>query len=291
VSDPKDSRLSRIYREGAWPEPSRQIDQAILSASRRAAREERSFARRWAPSFAVAATVVLTSAIVLKVIREQPEVVSPSVSDKETGIRAIRSLPAAETKTQETKPAPAAAEQPAPTPQGFSSSMDAAEAARLERLRRDLDLKQGPIPSESPLPEPKSALVDKPAPALKKEASDSLQRRPDLPQSVRAREQRPANAPVSVFGASPPVQSPAQTAAPAPASAPAPTAPPSAAATTAGVTSALSVSATKAPERSPQAWIEDIRKLMKAGMSEEAGGELALFKKRYPDYVLPEDLR
>jgi hypothetical protein len=135
---------------------------------------------------------------------------------------------------------------------------------------------------------PKSALVDKPA--LKKETSDSLQRRPDVTQNVRAREVRPSNAPVSVFGAPPPVQAPAQTAAPAPAS-PAPTAPPSAAATSAGITSALSAGAAKATERTPQAWIEDIRKLMKAGMSEEAGGELAEFKKRYPDYVLPEDLR
>jgi hypothetical protein len=285
VSDPKDSRLSRIYREGAWPEPTRQIDQAILAASRRAAREQHSFAKRWVPAFAVAATVVLTSAIVLKAVREQPEVVSPSVSEKETGIRAIRSIPAAEPKAEETKPAPAPTTQPAPTPQGFSSTMDAAEAARLDRLRRDLDLKQGPIPSESPLPEPKSALAGKPASALKKEASDSLQRRPDLTQSVRAREQRPANAPVSVFGAPPPAQTPAP--APAPASA----APPAAAATSGAVTSALSASAAKAPERSPQAWIEDIRKLMKAGMSEEAGGEIALFKKRYPDYVLPEDLR
>ena len=215
--------------------------------------------------------------------------VSPSVSEKETGIRAMRSLPAAEPKAQETKPARAAAEQPAPTPQGFSSTMDTAEAARLERLRRDLDLKQGPPPSESPLPVPKSALAEKPASALKKEASDSLQRRPDVTQNVRAREVRPANAPVSVFGAPPPAQAPAS--APAPASPPAPATPPGAAATSAGVTSALSAGAAKAPERTPQAWIEDIRKLMKAGMSEEAGGELALFKKRYPDYVLPEDLR
>ena len=29
----RDQALSRLYREGAWPEPSRQIDQAILAAS------------------------------------------------------------------------------------------------------------------------------------------------------------------------------------------------------------------------------------------------------------------
>src|SRR5262249_15656245 len=44
-------------------------------------------------------------------------------------------------------------------------------------------------------------------------------------------------------------------------------------------------------ERTPQVWIEDIRKLMKEGKSEEAGEEIAKFKKRYPDNVLPDDLR
>jgi hypothetical protein len=56
-----------------------------------------------------------------------------------------------------------------------------------------------------------------------------------------------------------------------------------------GVT--LAPPAGKAAERSPQSWIEDIRKLLKEGKSEEAGAEIARFKKRYPDYVLPEDLR
>jgi hypothetical protein len=47
----------------------------------------------------------------------------------------------------------------------------------------------------------------------------------------------------------------------------------------------------KAAERSPQSWIEDIRKLIKEGKSEDAGAQIAEFKKRYPDYALPEDLR
>jgi len=100
---------------------------------------------------------------------------------------------------------------------------------------------------------------------------------------------------VSVFGAPPPAAvapSPALASPFAPASTPAaaPAVTPAPAATSGAVTSALSA-APKAAERSPQAWIEDIRKLMAAGKSEEAGGELAEFKKRYPDYTLPEDLR
>jgi hypothetical protein len=44
-------------------------------------------------------------------------------------------------------------------------------------------------------------------------------------------------------------------------------------------------------QRSPQTWAEDIRKLMAEGRYEEAGGEIARLKNRYPDYALPEDLR
>ena len=106
----KDNRLSRIYREGAWPEPSRQIDAAILSASRRAARERHSFVKRWAPSFAIAATVLLASALVLKVYQEQPEAVSPAVS--------------------ETGPAPRAKQPPSATRDADSANLQKSESGR-----------------------------------------------------------------------------------------------------------------------------------------------------------------
>jgi hypothetical protein len=296
----KDQRLSRIYREGAWPEPSRQIDQAILAASRRAAREQQSFARRWAPSFAIAATVVLTSTLVLKVYREQPEAVAPSASEKLPAPGAKQPA-AVESVAAVIKPAPA---QVTATPSGFSATMDAGEAERLDQLQRDIALRRSAPPNESPTPPPNSALAEKPAAALKKEAPEAnragdalLQRRPDATQALRAREsapppreQRPANAPASVFAAPPPAFAPSPAPASPPVPTPAPAAAPAAAATSGAVTSALSA-APKAAERSPQTWIEDIRKLMAAGKSEEAGSELAEFRKRYPDYTLPEDLR
>jgi len=286
----KDNHLSRLYREGAWPEPSRQIDQAILAASRRAAREEHSFARRWAPSFAVAATVVLTSVLVLKVVREQPGVVSTAAVEPAPVTRAKQAAPA-EQKPEEARAttAPTPAAQPATPPQGYSDTMDAAETARLDRLKRDLDLRQSGIPAESPTP----------APAAKKEQ----------PQPQRPREQPQANAPISLFGATQLAPAPA---APAPAqqqpraaaskpvaalqptkeAAPARSEPAQPQATQpAQALSSVRPEAAKASERTPQAWIEDIRKLMRAGRSEEAGAEIAEFKKRYPDFTLPEDLR
>ena len=51
------------------------------------------------------------------------------------------------------------------------------------------------------------------------------------------------------------------------------------------------VAVSEAKERTPEKWLEDIRKLKTQGKTAEAERELADFKKRYPDYRLPEDLR
>jgi hypothetical protein len=318
-NDHRDHALSRVYREGAWPEPSRQIDQAILAASRR----ERSFARRWAPSFAIAATVVLTSTLALKVYREQPDAISPSPADAasrdkqpSTPERAAEPK-AAETKQAETKPAPTPAPpvQPVATPKGFSSTMDAGEAERLERIQRELDLKRSPPPGESPVsgaaPAQKSAFAEKAAPALKKEATAPA---PAALPSPRAATGKPSSSFASSRESAPAVRQDAQPQAleadraraspPAPqgpavtapaANTPAQVSPAANAAaisgSAAGATLMVNRAASKASERSPQTWIEDIRKLMAAGKSEEAGQEIAEFKKRYPDYALPDDLR
>jgi hypothetical protein len=45
-----------------------------------------------------------------------------------------------------------------------------------------------------------------------------------------------------------------------------------------------------AKERTPEKWLVDIRKLRIEGKMAEADRELAEFKKRHPDYRLPEDL-
>jgi TolA-binding protein len=44
-------------------------------------------------------------------------------------------------------------------------------------------------------------------------------------------------------------------------------------------------------ERSPETWLADVRKLKAQGRTEEAERELAEFRKRYPDFRLPDDLR
>lgn len=307
----RDQALSRLYREGAWPEPSRQIDQAILAASRRAARARHPFLWRFAPPFAIAATVVLTSAIVLKVYREQPAALEYySAQDKPAAAQRDK-VAESKPKEAEQKPQPAAPEPKAPaTPQGFSSTMDTAEALRLERAQRDIGFKE---------PSPAGAVVANAAPKpLKKESSAPVEanreRRADAPQAstfsafgasvppAQAQTPQPAPAPSQAARAAagkpaqistqvtpaPAARPEASQAAPSAEAAPAPQ--PQASPSLSVIGLQVGASAAKA-ERTPQAWIDDIRKMMKEGKSEEAGEEIAKFKKRYPDYVLPEDLR
>src|SRR6266496_4022769 len=51
------------------------------------------------------------------------------------------------------------------------------------------------------------------------------------------------------------------------------------------------VAGSEAKERTPEKWLEDIRKLKTQGKTAEVERELAEFKKRYPDYRPPDDLR
>ena len=43
--------------------------------------------------------------------------------------------------------------------------------------------------------------------------------------------------------------------------------------------------------RSPEAWLEEIRELKRAGRDPEWREALERFRARYPNYPLPEDLR
>lgn len=272
-----DQELSRVYREGAWPEPGRQIDEAILGASRRAARARRSasLAWRWGPRFALAATVVLTFTLVLRVYQEQPEVVSPPVSAKPpTPSARGPAAPAAPQAKTESAAAPEKKALAAKTESERASEKQAREFEK--RLERSMQLRYQITPAQ-----PDSA-----AGAAKGFASEAsradrvqqLQRSPRAPESAPPRQpeiegQPMRSAPLRVQEAPAPIFT--QT---TPASG-------------ANVVSGLVSGRAAAPERSPLTWIEDIRKLKSQGKTEEAGRELAEFRKRYPEYPLPDDLR
>lgn len=291
--DTKDSALSRVYREGAWPEPSRQIDQAIL----RAARAQRSFVRRWAPSFAIAATVVLSFTVLL-MSRDHPEIAAPIVTDRSPAPRPKE--PAAEAPKPAREAKPATHPQPAPATRmapGFTSKMDEAEAERLDRIQRDLPQRGSPA-SESPLPREKPAQLPR-APVVRAPQTPAPTPKPVAAEKAAAAEQYTFRQQVAPRGEPvQPASAPLQAAQPAPApqtapvqAAPVPSAPVFASGALGASPPRAARSVAELPERAPQTWLEDIRKLKAQGRTEEAERSLADFKKRYPDYALPEDLR
>jgi hypothetical protein len=279
----KDQDLSRVYSEGAWPEPSRQIDDAILEASRRAARARHPVLHRWGPPFALAATVVVGVSLALLVTERQ------SVRDMSDYFRS--------SEPEAPKPGPQRRREAA-APAAPASRADA--APKVQSPSRELfDSPMGP---GSPEPKPAAPAAKAPAPAAKAPA-------PLAKIAPPAAKSAPLAAPAAKAGPGARAQSqalPGPAAPPDPqrvqreldqlqqnreARAAAPAAASPATSSSASVSELRDLAAGPAAARSPESWLDDIRKLRTQGRSADAARELAEFKKRYPDFRVPEDLR
>lgn len=258
MNEPRDEELSRIYREADAPEPRQSIDEAILAASRRAVGSgpvRGARARRWAVPLALAATVVLTFTLTLMVLEPPTEW---------NGTPAAKPPPAQAPRTEQPSPA---REEPAAPPHAAGVSQ--------VKARRDVAEPSAPVTTGAPAADSGEPRASTRAPAGAAGAREQgfMSEVPAVRQDSLKRE--------------------AQRAPAARASAPSsrmesPPAPQGAQASRSG---AIRPSASEAQERSPESWIEDIRRLKAQGKLEEAERELAEFKRRHPDYRLPEDLR
>jgi len=275
MNDDKQNQLSRVYSEGAWPEPRRQIDDAILEASRRAARARHPMFYRWATPFALAATVVL--AFTLAVF----------VSEQESG-REARALLGAFNYTGE-KPAAAPEAkrraEPASAPKAESAPAPAqpkpGAAASKPAAPPPLAKQAAPKPGDGYAAKAPAVVRAQPQGASADPARADRVRR-ELEQLDETRQLREA-APRDLSQPQRELQ-----AQPDAASLPGPrraTAPES------RLSSAPAASTVPAAARAPDAWLEDIRKLKAQGRSQDVERELAEFRKRYPDYRVPDDLR
>jgi hypothetical protein len=196
-SPPNEKPLSHIYREGAWPEPNRQIEQAIRATER----GRRSFVRRWALPFALAAAALLVVVLVIRPVQEQPRPISESpppasgakVEQSPAIPDAQKAAVEADTQKATVKPdpqqasakqqgAPASARVPAPPSPAATPpyAIRRDEAERLRLLQPDIGLKPGSPSSESPRPPPE------PRAALKKELPER-ERAPEAPTFVPTR--------------------------------------------------------------------------------------------------------
>jgi len=306
--DPRDPRLDVAYRDAATDEPPAAIDERIRAAARRAvaagpqpleararAEVQRSWIARWRVPMSIAATVVVAVTLSYMVEREDARLARVDVLPSSAPPQAVAVAPAEAAKS----PVPAAA----PT----ADLAQAERAAKVESARADAAVAESARPLQQ-------STADQPRPTTSP-AAKALDRTdgPTANGMLAKEAERRQAASDATPPASPPPQTrvaPAETqaapaaAASAPLPAPAPMARPAPArdlAEPAGrdrafadrpgrmERGAASISAEQ-KVRTPEEWLEELRRLKASGRTDEFVKELAEFRKRFPDYKLPTDL-
>ncbi|TMH48025.1 MAG: hypothetical protein E6H50_11335 [Betaproteobacteria bacterium] len=271
----RDDELSRIYRDAEGPRPPQRVDDNILAASQRVAGARRRpagfrFARRWGPPVALAATVLVTFTLALMVFERESGLDAMAPEARRTD-RPAKVLPAEPRADQPGTPSPLVLRPIAPAP----PISQALQRDPVGRGPGESTVSRGDLGTGRPAFVPEVA-----------RASDALRKR---------EEAKPAPAaPVPDAQSAPELRQQARPVQ-APAAAPAAGALSESGATLqrSGVTAAIAtpLAVSEAKERTPEKWLEDIRRLRTEGKATEVERELAEFRKRYPDYILPEDLR
>ncbi|UHQ18435.1 hypothetical protein LVB87_09430 [Lysobacter sp. KIS68-7] len=281
----------RLARLGPHAEPSPALDAKILAAAHAAAEPEPIRPRRregrkaatWPTVFGFAASLALACGIAWQ-LRPLPNV--PSAARPSGGDDAV--------EFKKTEPSMSVQSVP----------------------RRKLEIPEAPPPAAPPRPMPRTAV----RPPTEEERQEKPQAF-EAPAIVLDEAVHPRQAAAAAAPAPPPPPAEAANAAAdmvveLPPNAPAPAAAPAAKAAAAASLGALQRAADQAErareEAEPQyaepdeevvppattgspevrdAWLQRIRELQKAGNVEDARVSLKAFRKRYPEYVIPEDLR
>lgn len=269
--DQEDKHLAALYRSASTEEPSPGLDARILAAARGSASPPKtgttSWVNRWKMPVALAATVLLTTTLTL-MVREQ-EVDPSSVED-----------PVARESQRTVQPAPPPAAAKA-APKSPPLPDQARPEAKRDSASRPTDADQAARSREAPA----AAKVEAAAPAADELRAETPK---DQPLLERSRPQAEAAPPALAPAFTPPHQAAAAASASRPMAAPAPAPGRADRAERSAQTGQV---AGRLIERSPEQWLAEIRKLKVEGRTAEAEASLAEFRKRYPEYRLPEDLK
>jgi hypothetical protein len=273
-TDRRDPRIDAAYRATPREEPPAELDERIRAAARRAvadgprssdagarAPDRRSWVARWRVPVSLAATVVIV--VTLTVMMQDEESRRAKLDAQVNG-------------------PPSAAEAP-------QRAAPAAEDARTAV--------PGAQPPQPPITGAPRAPAEAPAAAPAPQAAEKL----ETPAASGALSQERENRQADTAAAVPP---------PAPAVQPAPAAPPAPAMRAVPSREAAEALArdravadrpgrmergampddAEPKARTPEGWIEEIRRLKAQGRDAEAALELVEFRKRHPDFALPPDL-
>ena len=249
MTDP-DERLSRRYRELAREEPPPLVDQAILASARRAVAPRTH--GRWAVPVSIAAVLVLGIGVSLNMQSEKP------------GIETSAPAPASEYSVpQAVEPPTAAAPPEAPKPVQAPAKPKPAERKAM-------------APAPAPLEKRVEAAADQAAPAPQPEPKVFAESTPAAPPAAMA---------------TAPAPEPARRAATTntlAATAPPPTMPAMTAQRAKEESAQVRRDAAAAPRDAREVELERIAKLRVDGRHDEADRALAEFRRRHPDYRIPE---
>jgi len=247
----RDDRVTQAYRALGGEEPPRALDATILAASRHRP-------ARWRVPLSIAAVLVLAVGVTLRMLPPKPDAESVALAPQV--IQTPRpAAPVAEVARAKADKAPAA---PAPAQPAAARAPAALQSARRAETRAPAA--PGSVQQTDTLAvegAPRSA----PAVAAPAAADAALREAAN-----RAAEQEAAQPDAVAGAAAEPQVRDAAAASPAP--------------------SVLSAAKLPEPARTPEAWLERIAELRKQGREREAQESLAEFKKRYPDYKIPEAL-
>ena len=267
ADEDRDPNISRRYRELVAEEPPPRIDDAILAAARREARARPSVLGPWAPAarvrwhvpVAAAAVVVLAAAVTLHLQVEQ--------TDVESTVPAARQPAPAASAPEPEVPLRLKTEDQLKAASGEAAGLRArepAEPAQRKTFVPDPVPAAAPAPAAPPAPALRSDIATGPASSvagtIARQTEDRTAR--DAAAAERAPQLGAVQALAKRAEAEANLQAPAR--APVPASAAAAT-----------------------PERE----LERIAGLRREGKHEDADKALAEFRKRHPEYRIPEAMR
>jgi hypothetical protein len=290
-----DDKLSRRYRGLPRAEPSAELDAAILAASRRAVGAGPRSRSSWMVPTSIAAVLVLGIGVSLRMQLEQPGI--------ETSAPERAERPAASSPAQAPQPSPAPPASSAPEAPAAQSLPAPTDLARTEPAPRE-ERARGPAPERkatAPLAKERNAALEPPPPAVAR--TDSAEVKP-LADAPVAKEAASASGPAIAMAPAPaappaPLAAPAQSPAPSPppsSTSPATTAAPQAAPAPRAKREAFAADSATRESRAlgavadpdPARELERIARLREAARHEEADRALAEFRRRHPDYRIPE---
>jgi hypothetical protein len=286
MTEPGD-KLAKHYRDLAREEPPAALDAAILAASRRAVVARPSLSRRWAMPASIAAVLVLAFGVTLQMQREEPGV---EISDPRAAT-AAPNADAGDPYSMPATPTPPAPPEPARTlDRAIASAPPPAQSTQ-----------SAPAPNKTPAMRKRAESEAPPAPLRKLEsAAPAEAKRSDAPAEAFQKRMEPKPFADSVAPAAAPPAPAAAPAAPAARAAPAPLAPQSSASpseesrTFGSRDKREAANALQAPARAagalaePDRELERIAKIRAEGRHDEADKALAEFRRKYPEYRIPE---